>query len=169
MKRATGIALPFMLVVLWVMLWGDLSVANVASGAAMVALVVAAIPGVGFGMDRPTVRPIWTMRFLFSVTKGLISANFVVGMEVLSPHPKVHTGVVAVPLPHCSESLLTLVANVLGLAPGTMAVEVTSEPAVIYVHVLHLRDVETVRADVTHLAELAVRAFGPTHAVEDLS
>lgn len=57
----------------------------------------------------------------------------------------------------------------LGLAPGTMPIEVTRDPAVIYLHVLHLHDVEAVRADVNRLAELAVRAFGTPEAVAGLS
>ena len=39
------------------------------------------------------------------------------------------------------------------------------DPIVLYVHVLHLRDVEEVRRDIQHLTDLAVRAFGSPDAV----
>ena len=39
------------------------------------------------------------------------------------------------------------------------------DPLVLYVHVLHLRDVEEVRRDVQHLTDLTVRAFGSAEAV----
>jgi multicomponent Na+:H+ antiporter subunit E len=163
-RRTAGLGLSLVLIALWVLLWGELSVANVVSGALVVALVVAVLPDVGVGFTRPTVQPLWALRFAASVATGLVRANLVVSLEVLTPRPTVNTGIVAVPLPHCSDPLLTLVANVLGLAPGTMPIEVTRDPAVIYVHVLHLHDVEAVRADVTRLAELAVRAFGSPEA-----
>ena len=169
MKRTAGLGLAAVLIALWVLLWGDLSVANVVSGAVVVALVVLAIPDVGLGFTRPTIRPLWALRFAARVLIGLGGAVLVVGIEVLAPRPRINTGIVAVPLPHCSDTLLTLVANVLGLAPGTMPIEVTRDPAVIYLHVLHLHDVEAVRADVNRLAELAVRAFGTPEAVAGLS
>jgi multisubunit Na+/H+ antiporter MnhE subunit len=60
------------------------------------------------------------------------------------------------------------VANVLALTPGTMPIEVTRTPPVIYVHVLHLHDVEAVRRDIRTLSALAVRAFGSDSAVDAL-
>lgn len=169
MKRTAGPVLALGLIALWILLWGQATVANVVSGAVIVAVVVAVLPDVGFGFDRPTVRPHWALCFAARVVTDLVRANLSVGAEVVSPRPTVDTGIVAVPLPHCSDGVLTLVANVLGLAPGTMPIEVTRDPAVIYLHVLHLHDVEAVRADVNRLAELAVRAFGTPEAVAGLS
>ena len=54
----------------------------------------------------------------------------------------IRTGVIAVPLPGCSDGLLTLVTNIIALTPGTMPLQVTQDPTVLYVHVLHLGDVE---------------------------
>ena len=41
-----------------------------------------------------------------------------------------------------------------------MPIDLTSDPTVLYVHVLHLEDVEAVRRDILRLTDLAVRAFG---------
>jgi hypothetical protein len=41
-----------------------------------------------------------------------------------------------------------------------MPVDLTLNPTVLYVHVLHLEDVEQVRRDVRRLTELALAAFG---------
>ena len=46
-----------------------------------------------------------------------------------------------------------------------MPLELTQDPIVLYVHVLHLRDVEEVRRDIQHLTDLTVRAFGSADAV----
>ena len=46
-----------------------------------------------------------------------------------------------------------------------MPLELTMDPLVLYVHVLHLDDVEQVRRDILHLTDLTVRAFGSAEAV----
>lgn len=169
MKRSFSLGLSAVLLGIWLMLWGEISPANVLSGVAVVAVVMLLIPETDAHRTGPTVRPVWALRFVGRVLWSLFRANSVVTLEVVRQSSRINTGIVAVPMPGCSDGLLTLVANVLGLAPGTMPVEVTSEPPVVYVHVLHLDDVERVRADVTHLAELAIRAFGSDDALAGLA
>ena len=71
------------------------------------------------------------------------------------------------PLPGCSDELLTLISNLLALSPGTMPLELRQDPIVLYVHVLHLTDVEDFRREILHLADLTVQAFGSDRAVAD--
>ena len=42
-----------------------------------------------------------------------------------------------------------------------------SNPVVLYVHVLHLTDIERVRGDILHLTNLTVRAFGTADAIAE--
>ena len=83
----------------------------------------------------------------------------------MSPRSRIHTGVVGVELPGCSDEIVTLIKNLVALVPGTMPIDLTSDPTVLYVHVLHLEDVEVVRRDILRLTDLAVRAFGSPDAV----
>ncbi len=168
MNRSFSFGLGGVLLVLWLALWGHVTVINVASGILVVAVVLLLIPETGRGVTFPTVRPVWAVRFAVQLLWSLIRANVEVAREVASPGSKVHTGIIAVPMTGCSDGLITLVANVLGMAPGTVPVEVTRNPSVIYVHVLHLDDPEATRAEITHLTEVAVRAFGSAEAVEAL-
>ncbi|HRE00029.1 MAG TPA: Na+/H+ antiporter subunit E [Ilumatobacteraceae bacterium] len=77
----------------------------------------------------------------------------------------IHTGIVACPLRTDSEAILTFLANVLSLTPGTMAVHVQNDPPLIYVHVLHLRSPDDTRRSFYNLEELTVRAFGSPEAI----
>jgi multicomponent Na+:H+ antiporter subunit E len=156
------------LLAVWLLLWGSVTVANVASGLLVVIVVLYVIPTARFPIRRPTLRLAPAAAFVAWVVIDLVRANAVVTREILARQSSINTAVVAVPLPHCSAGVLTLVANTLSLAPGTMAMEVTQEPAVIYVHVLHLDDVEHVRRTIQHLSALAVRAFGSAEAVDAL-
>lgn len=158
----------FLLLALWVLLWGSASLANVLSGVLVISLLLWSLPDARFRLRPPQVRPIPALRFVGRVAVNLVRANAVVTKEILTPDTSIRTGVVAVPLDEASDGLLTLMANVLSLSPGTLPVEVTREPPAVYIHVLHLRDVEEVRSDVQHLSALAIRAFGSDAAVAAL-
>jgi multicomponent Na+:H+ antiporter subunit E len=157
------------LLAIWLLLWGSASLGDVLSGIVVVALVLWLLGGPRRPSSRPVVRPLAAARFIGAVIVGVVKANAVLTREILTPRSSINIGVVAVPLPVCSDELLTLIANVLALTPGTMPVEVRNAPPVIYVHVLHLHDIESVRRDVRHLTALAVRAFGSPSARAALS
>jgi multicomponent Na+:H+ antiporter subunit E len=57
--------------------------------------------------------------------------------------------------------------NLVAISPGTMPIELRQDPIVLYVHVLHLTDVEQVRGEILHLADLVVRAFGSAETVAE--
>ena len=144
------------LTVLWLVLWRDVSAANVLSGLALAALVSLWIPT----ESQHRIRPLRFLSFLAYFLRARIEANFVLAREVVTPTNHIHTGIIAVPLPGCSDFIVTVVANATSLTPGTLTLEVTRDPEpVIYVHVLHLRDPETARAEVLDLAARVAAAF----------
>ena len=169
MNRSFSFGLGAVLLALWLLLWGHITVVNIVSGAVVVTVVLLLIPETGRGVTWPSFRPVWALRFLVRVLWSLLRANIDVAREVASPGNRVRTAIIAIPMEHCSDGLITLVTNVLGMAPGTMPVEVTRRPPVIYVHLLHFDDPEAMRADITDLAELAIRAFGSDEAVGALA
>lgn len=164
----SGMGLGALLVTVWLLLWGDLSVANVASGI-IVAIVTLVFINVGdFEFRFPYIRPLPTIRLMWRIVADLLIANWVVNREILTRDSSINTGVVRVPMAFCSDGILTFVANVVALAPGTMAVEADREPAVLYIHVLHLDTVEEVRESIQDLAIMAVAAFGTPDAVAEM-
>lgn len=158
------------LVVVWVALWEDVSVANVAGGVVVGALLLAAFPHVdGMGPGPPRIRPLGVLRFLLAFFEKLVEANLVVAWEVLTPNNEgVNEGVVAVPLETSSPLIVTTLANAISLTPGTLVIEVQREPSVLYVHVLHLRSIDQVRVDVLRLERLLLRAAGSPEEVRAL-
>ncbi len=158
---AVGLAL------IWVLAWGTPTPANVLGGLVVAAVLLAVSPDSWLSLrrTRPRLRPVAVARFLGFVLVEVVRANVILTREVVSRESRITTGVVAVPLPECSDGLLTLVTNVMAVTPGTMPIEVTRHPTVMYVHVLLLGDVEAVRRDVQHLAALAYRAFGSDAAI----
>jgi multicomponent Na+:H+ antiporter subunit E len=163
----TLVAYGIGLALIWVLAWGTPTPANVLGGLLVAAVLLAISPDSWLSLRRarPRLRPVAVARFLGFVLVEVLRANVILTREVVSRESRITTGVVAVPLPECSDGLLTLVTNVMAVTPGTMPIEVTRHPTVIYVHVLLLGDVEAVRRDVQHLAGLAYRAFGSDEAI----
>jgi multicomponent Na+:H+ antiporter subunit E len=148
------------LVLVWVALWESISAAVILSG-----LVVAVVVLVLFPQPAPkalgALRPLKAARFAAYFFYKLIQANLVVAWEVITPKNRINQGVVKVPMSGVSDGVITLVANAISLTPGTLTVDVSRDPTVLYIHVLHLRSVEEVRRDVERLESLALQAFAP--------
>ena len=154
------ILLVLWLVVFWVALWRDVTVANTVSGLLVGSIVIWLFPPAGEGSLH--IRPLALMRFIGSSVISIVRANLVVAWEVLTPSNRINEGVVAVELASNNPVVITHVTHAIILAPGTMVIDIDrgSEglPTMLYVHVLHLRSVEQVRRDVLELEALALAA-----------
>lgn len=149
------------LTVIWVLLWGEPSVANVLSGIVVSSLLLAVFPGRrGTRPDLGRPRPIGLVRFLAYVGVQFVVSNVLVAREIVTRRSRVRTGVVACRLRTESPSMIAFLANIVALTPGTMPVDVETDPPTLYVHVLMLKDPASARRDVARLESLAVRAFG---------
>lgn len=150
----------------WIALWGDVTVANAASGVLAVGAVLALFPP---PRDRPLgrPRPVAALRLLALFVWKLVEASIKLAWEVLTPHNRVNPGVVAVPIEGYDELVTTIVANMISLVPGTVTLEAQRDPDVLYVHVLHLADPDDVRTEVQHYERLAARATGRITAAQE--
>lgn len=154
------------LVVVWVALWGELSVANIASGALVATMLLVILPLRRGVQMRFRLGP--TLRLAGYFARELVQANVVVAWEVLTPSNRINEGIVAVPIASSSPLLTTLVANAITLTPGTLTLEVRADEGLLYVHVLHLHSIEAVRHDVANLERHVLRAFGSDEAIADV-
>lgn len=145
----------------WVALWGDLSPANVLGGLA-VGIVGAWVVPLGRRDGRTSsvvVHPLRALRFLGYFLWALVRSSAVVAWEVITPGSRIYQGIIEVRLETRSLGIATLIANAISLTPGTLTIEVREAPLRLYVHVLHLRDIDAVRAELQHLQQLATDAF----------
>jgi multicomponent Na+:H+ antiporter subunit E len=149
-----------LLVSFWLLAWGEVSAANVASGIVVAAGLLVAFPPHRSAVSGPSISPVGTARLVLYVLGQLVPANVLVTREVLCRRSRIRTGVLAYPLQQPSDAVLSLMAHVIALTPGTMTVEATSEPAVLYVHFLLLDDLAEARRALARLERLAVAALG---------
>lgn len=158
------------LVAMWVLAWGDVSVANVLSGAVVAAVLLNVFP-VGRLPDRRghTVRPLQLVPLALAFVKDVLVSHVAMARDVVIGQSRITTGIVACPLRVDSDGLATFLVNLLTLTPGIMPIDVTHGPPVIYVHVLRATEKERILATVRHYETLAVRAFGSPEEVRACS
>ena len=104
------------------------------------------------------VHPIALARLVGYVIAQLVVSNVLVAREIVSRRSRVRTGVVGYRVQQPSDLTLTLMSNILALSPGTMPVDVTHDPPMLYVHFLLLSDVEDARRTIGRLERLVVAA-----------
>lgn len=123
------------LIITWIFLWGELSVANVASGVVVGLCIMLLFPSVTSAHHR--LHPIGAVKFLARLVWDLFTSSWTVVVTVLRPTPdRLQTHVVSVQLATTSGFIASLVANSLTLTPGTMTVGVDEETFTLKVHVL---------------------------------
>lgn len=152
------VLLGLVLVVVWVALWGDVSLANVATGILVALAIVLAFPL--DDDDGATVRLGPALRYVGLFVVDLVQSSVAVARLVVAPLDRVEQGIVAAPIRACSPGIVTLVANSISLTPGTLTVEVQEAPPVLYVHYLGSVEPDQVRHDVLDLQRNAILAFG---------
>ena len=145
------------LVVVWLLVWRDVSVGTALGGG----LVAALVEGLRGSIDRRRAfRPAGVPAFSLGYVNLVVRSNLRVAWEVLTPsNADIREAVVAVPLSVDSLAAALLVANAVTYTPGTLSMELTSDPLVLYIHVLHFESVEETIADVRDIERLVRRVI----------
>jgi multicomponent Na+:H+ antiporter subunit E len=149
--RLLGVA---WLTLVWVLLWGTFSWANLIGG-----LVVALAIGVLFPLPATIsdgrLRPLGLARVVLDVARELAVSSVQVAWQSVRPGPPVRSSIVAVEVPDDSELLMVLLIECLSLVPGSVVVEASAADRTLWAHVLGADDdaaIERFRAQVDRLA-----------------
>jgi multicomponent Na+:H+ antiporter subunit E len=148
------------LVVLWLLAWGDPTLANLLSGVAAAALLLLAFPPSSRLRGRVRISSIGVARLSAYVVRQLVVSNVLMARQILSRHPDARPGVLAHRLHRPSEEVVTVMTSVIALSPGTMTADVDDDSSTIYVHFFRLLDVEAARAGLDRLEHLVLAAVG---------
>ncbi|MEV0197197.1 Na+/H+ antiporter subunit E [Nonomuraea sp. NPDC050691] len=160
-RRNRLIALT-LLVTVWVLLWGSFTWANVISGLAVAAVVLAAfpLPPVTFA---GRVHPLGMLRFAQRFLLDLVVSSLQVATLAFRIGHTPRNAIIAVPLKVRSDLNLTLTAEALCLVPGSIVIDVDRATGTLYVHVLGVRtraEAERFRRSVWHLEARIIAAIG---------
>ena len=146
------------LVLIWVLLWRDTG-----AGVWIMGIVIAASVEWAWRQRNTPVRVriggflVFLVRYIWMVIRSTLR----VAWEVITPsNDQIREAIVAVPMQSNSLPVALLVANAISYTPGSLTIEMTEGPLVIYVHVLHFESVAAVRDEVAALERLVGAALG---------
>lgn len=164
MKVTNPVLVVSVLVLIWVLGWGELSTGNVLSGVAVATLVIAVFPigqepeGRGQGL-----RPLAALGLLGYFVAELLRSNIAMTRDVIGGRSRIRTGIVAYPLRLESEGLVTMLVNLLSLSPGCMPIEVVDRAGggqVLFIHLTRMHERDAVTAVVAQYERRIADAFG---------
>ena len=93
-------------------------------------------------------RTIGLVRFSAFYVLEVVRANLRVAYDVITPTDHAKPGIVAVPLDARSDVEVTLLANLITMTPGSLAVDVADDRSVIYVHAMYVDDPDELRRQI---------------------
>lgn len=78
----------------------------------------------------------------------LVRANLRLAHDVATPEFSMRPGIVAVPLDVTRDSEILLLAALINLTPGSVALDVSADRSILYVHVMYMDDPDAARAEI---------------------
>lgn len=156
------------LTLVWTALWGSFSPMVVVSGVLVAVLSCLAFPLPPVKLEsrvRPWPLLLLALRFVLDIVRASVEVSAV----VLRRRP-VRNAVVAVDLRSSSDFVMTGVAAMLSLVPGSIVVEARRSTHTLYLHVLDVPDeeaVEAFRRDALAVEDRFLAAFEPLPAPPD--
>ncbi|WP_433393953.1 Na+/H+ antiporter subunit E [Micromonospora sp. KLBMP9576] len=163
-RRRNKIVAVTGLTIVWMLLWGTFSWANLIGGLVISVglLAVFPLPPVTFA---GRIRPVPLARFWVRFLRDLVVASVQIArLAVRFGHPPL-SAIIAVPLRVNTDLNLTLTAEALSLVPGSLIIEADRATGTLYVHVIGVRsrdEVERFRQGVLDLEARIVAAVGST-------
>jgi multicomponent Na+:H+ antiporter subunit E len=78
----------------------------------------------------------------------LVRANLRLAADIATPHYQMKPGILAVPLDATRDSEILLLAMLINLTPGSVALDVSPDRKVMYVHVMYIGTPEAARDEI---------------------
>ena len=140
----TPFAINLVLAVAWQALIGDFSLTGLLVGF-VVGYVVLWLLQPLLGRSRYSARLLDQLMLIGFFLYELFVSSFRVAWYVLSPTRRSRPGIIAVPLETCSDTELTLLANLVSLTPGSLTLDISEDRRTLLVHAMFVDDPELER------------------------
>jgi multicomponent Na+:H+ antiporter subunit E len=89
-----------------------------------------------------------TINFLLFFVWELAVSTLRVAYVVIKPKLDIQPSIVAVPLDVKTDTEIMLLANLITVTPGSLSLDVSYDRRVIYIHVMHVTDVDAYRREI---------------------
>jgi multicomponent Na+:H+ antiporter subunit E len=149
------------LVLVWILLWGTFSAANVLSGL-LVALVITLLLPLPAVPVEGRVHLLSLLRLIVSVGYDLVLSSVQVAWLAVKPGPPPLSAVLRAHLAVKSDLVLALAVSIFNLVPGSIVLEIDQSRRMLYMHVIDVgneRSLARFYRQVSKVERLLVAAF----------
>jgi multicomponent Na+:H+ antiporter subunit E len=160
-RAALRVWLLCWLVVVWILLWGTLSAANILSGLA-IALVITLLLPLPVVPIEGRVHPLSLLRLVLTVGYYLVLSSVQVAYLAVRPGPPPLSAVLRAHLAVKSDLVLALAVNIFNLIPGSIVLEIDQARRMLYMHVIDVgsdRAVNRFYRQVSQVERLLIASF----------
>jgi multicomponent Na+:H+ antiporter subunit E len=140
----TLVFLHALLAWLWTALTERFTAANFVLGLAVAHLALRVARGERGGIRKTGPA----LRFVAFFAREVVVSALRVAYDVLAPRPRMRPAIVAVPLDVRTDGQITLLAILITLTPGTLALDVSPDRRTLLVHAMFAADADRVRREI---------------------
>ncbi|ELS57671.1 Na+/H+ antiporter subunit E [Streptomyces viridochromogenes] len=148
--------------ILWILLWGSTGAVVLVGGLLVAVAVVLAFP-LPAVLPGAAPRPLRTAGVLLHLLMDLVRSGTTVAWQVVRHGRRTSSAIIEVPLHVDSDLLITAVAELTTMTPGTLVAEIDRRRKRLYVHALPVRDRQDIsrrRSGVQAVERRVARAAG---------
>ena len=140
-----------LLALAWAALQGEISLATLLTGHVIGYLVLLSLVKGGVLPPSPYVGKVYRATALggFFLWE-LVRANLRLALDVATPSYQMKPGIVAIPLDATRDAEILLLAMMINLTPGSVALDVSDDRTLMYVHIMYMESTDAARAEIKH-------------------
>jgi multicomponent Na+:H+ antiporter subunit E len=149
------------LVLVWILLWGTFSAANILSGLLVALVIILLLPLPAVPVEG-RVHPLSLLRLIVTVAYYLMLSSVQVAFLAIKPGPPPLSAVLRAHLAVKSDLVLALAVNIFNLIPGSIVLEIDQSRRMLYMHVIDVgneRAVARFYSQVTVVERMLVATF----------
>ena len=140
-----------LLALAWAALQAELSLANLLTGYVLGYLILLLLTRGGvLAESRYVGKLTMALGLAAFFLRELVHANLRLARDVVSPRNRIRPGIVAVPLDAASDGEILLLTALINLTPGSVALDVSADRKLLYVHSMYVDSAEAARAEIKH-------------------
>ena len=133
--------LNIFLAMVWTFLQGELRASSFLVGFVLGYFIIGLSQTV-LGSRGYALKVVQVARFVTFVAWGIFTASLKLAWMILHPRLPLRSGIVAVPLKVSTDLEIFTLANLIGLSPGTLALDISDDRSTLYVHTVTLESRE---------------------------
>jgi multicomponent Na+:H+ antiporter subunit E len=131
----------------WAAMTGEISEGSILTGLALGYVILYFLQDL-LGLSLKTLKILPLARLVAYFLRDLVAATLRVAYDVVTPKHRMRPGVIALPLEAKTDEEITLLAGLISLTPGTLALEVSPDRRNLFIHVMYLEDPDAVRREI---------------------